>query len=511
MQNKKNLAGTAVMMGIMILLAKVCGLLRDVLITNAYGTGSAAAIAYETASKLPVTLFDLVIGGVVTAAFVPTFNELLVRDGREKALSFAQSYTRFILLITVSLTVLGIAFASPLVTLLAPGLDQATHTLAVSLTRILFPMIIFTGLAFTFVGYLQSMGEFRVPAVISLVANGIMVVYLLTLDRFCGITGLAAAMLLGWAAQAFVQIPSLRRLGYRYRPFAPLATAPLRKAIAAAVPILIGTWVSPVCNLINTRLASGIDGGRGMTVLGYANRLYVILVGLFSFVATNLIFPILSRQAANGDREESKRLMRQSIKTLSFLIIPLTAGVFLLAEPFIAILYERGAFTPADTLLTAEALRFYTLAMIASAVNEVLTKAFFAAQKAYLPMLSSLCAMVVNGGAIFFCGSAILRSAHPVAWIASVSGIATVVNMVVNLALTRKTGGIGFTRADLLDLAKTVVSAAGMSAAVYGVSHLFSGNLARFAFGTLSGAAVYALCALLLHAETVTVILRRRK
>ena len=148
-------------------------------------------------------------------------------------------------------------------------------------------------------------------------------------------------MLLGWSAQAFVQIPSLLRLGYRYKWCAPLRTPPLKKAIVTTLPILIGTWVSPVCNLINTRLASSIDGGRGLTVLGYANRLYVILVGLFSFVATNLIFPLLSRAAASGDTAQSVRLTRQSIKTLCFLIVPLTAGVFLLAEPFVALLYER--------------------------------------------------------------------------------------------------------------------------------------------------------------------------
>lgn len=511
MQNKKNLTGTAVLMGVMILAAKVCGLLRDMLITASYGTGTSAAIAYETASKLPVTLFDLVIGGVVTAAFVPVFNELLVRDGREKALAFAQSYTRFILLVTTALAVVGVVFASPLITLMAPGLDEATHTLATHLTRILFPMIVFTGLAFTFVGYLQSMGEFRVPAVISLVANAIMVAYLLTLNRFFGIVGLACAMLLGWTAQALVQIPSLCRLGYRYRPFAPLSTPELKKAIVTTVPILIGTWVSPVCNLINTRLASAIDGGRGLTVLGYANRLYVILVGLFSFVATNLIFPILSRAAASGDTAESARLTRQSIKTLCFIIVPLTAGVFLLAEPFVALLYERRAFTHADTILTAEALRFYTLAMTASAVNEVLTKSFFAAQKPKLPMLSALCAMVVNGGAILLFGGAILDSEHPVAWIASISGIAVVVNMVVNLAFTKKIGGLSVTRTDLLDLAKTVLAAAAMSVVVYLVSGRFSGNLARFAVGTLSGIVVYALCAMLLRSETIGVVLRRRK
>lgn len=511
--SEKSLAGTAVTMGIMILAAKVCGLLRDVLVTNAYGTGM-EAVAYETASKLPVTLFDLIIGGVVTAAFVPVYNELLVRDGKEKALAFAQSYTRFILLVTTAIAAIGVVFASPLVSLLAPGLTEDTHTLAVSLTRILFPMIIFTGLAFTFVGYLQSMGEFRVPAVISLVANGVMVVYLLTLNRFCGITGLAVAMLLGWSAQAFVQLPALRRLEYRYRFFAPLRTEPLKKAVRTTLPILIGTWVSPVCNLINTRLASGIDGGRGLTVLGYANRLYVILVGLFSFVATNLLFPMFSRAAADGDHVESQRLMRSSIKTLCFLILPLTAGVFLLAEPFVAILFERGAFTHTDTLLTAEALRFYALAMIPSAVNEVLTKAFFAAQKPQLPMLSSLAAMLFNGVAIFCFGDLILTAEHPLAWIAVISGAATTIGTVINLALLPKIGGLSLSRQDVktdaIELGKSVFATAVMSAAVYGVSGFLNGNLIRFSVGTAVGVVVYGLCALLCRAEPIRLLLKNR-
>ena len=199
----RSFAGTAVLMGIIILAAKILGLVRDMMVAAHYGTDTAEAIAYETASRLPVTLFDLVIGGVVTSAFIPVYNSLLVKKGKTEALDFARSYVNLILVITLIIAVFGIAFASPLTEFMAPELDAATHILAVKLTRILFPMIVFTGLAFSFVGYLQSMGEYNIPAVISLVSNGIMVGYLLTLNPVFGITGLAVAMLLGWAAQAF--------------------------------------------------------------------------------------------------------------------------------------------------------------------------------------------------------------------------------------------------------------------------------------------------------------------
>lgn len=502
---KRSFAGTAVLMGVIILAAKLLGLVRDVLVAGHYGT-SMEAVAYETASKLPVTLFDLIIGGVVTSAFIPVFNSLMVKKGREEALSFARSYVNFVLCITLVLSVAGILFASPLVSFMAPELDSATHELAVQLTRILFPMIIFTGLAFCFVGYLQSMGEYNIPALISLVSNGIMVAYLLFLDTFCGIVGLAIAMLLGWMAQAAVQIPSVVRLGFTWSIRAPLKTEAIGRAAKNTLPILIGTWTGPVCNLINTRLASGIEDGRGITVLGYANRLYTILVGLFSFVATNLLFPYFSRAAASGDEKETDRLMRMSVKTLVYIIAPITVGILLLAEPFVAVIYENGSFTPADTLLTGEALRCYAVGMLFLAVNEVLVKAFFAAEKTKLPMFSSLCAMVVNIVVVSVFGEYL-----GIGGIALVSGGATAVNVFINWCFAARSRLMRFRLADGADIAKTLVSAVLMIPAVLWASSLTDVYILKLLFGAGIGMLVYFPLTILLRCEVCRAILQKKK
>ena len=327
MEKKKNsLLGTAAVMAVIILLSKIFGLLRDILVADAYGT-TAPAVAYETASRLPILLFDLVLGGVVSAAFIPVFSELLVKEGKPAAMRYAASYVNLIFTLSSLLTLLGVLFASPLVTLLAPDLPAETHGLAVSLTRILFPMVICTGLAYAFVGILQSMGEFNIPALISLVSNTIMVAYLVFFgDRF-GVTGLAIAMLCGWAAQMIVQIPKLCAFGFRVSLRAGIFSPHIRRSLSLALPILIGTWTQPVCALINTRFASALEDGRAITALGYANRLYTIMVGVFSFVATNLLFPYFSRAAAEGDVRQSRRLMMTSVKTLSFIIAPLAISL----------------------------------------------------------------------------------------------------------------------------------------------------------------------------------------
>ncbi|MBR4185225.1 MAG: murein biosynthesis integral membrane protein MurJ, partial [Clostridia bacterium] len=376
-EKKNGLLGTAAVMAVIILLAKLLGLLRDILVAHTYGTTD-AAIAYETASRLPILIFDFVIGGVVSAAFIPVFSELLVREGKPSAIRYAAAYLNLILALTGVMTVLGILFAGPLVGWLAPDLAPEVHDLAVRLSRILFPMILCTGIAYSFVGILQSLGEFRIPALISLVSNCIMVGYLaLVGDRF-GITGLAAAMLIGWAAQVAVQLPRVFSLGFRPALSTPGVSAPILRSLRMALPILIGTWTQPICAVVNTRFASAMEEGRAITALGYANRLYTILVGIFSFVATNLLFPYFSRSNAEGDRRESRRLMRVSARTLVFIIAPIAVGLVLLAEPILSILFERGEFTAADTALTAAALRCYAVGMLFMAVNEVLTKAFFA-------------------------------------------------------------------------------------------------------------------------------------
>lgn len=156
-------------------------------------------------------------------------------------MKFANSYVNLILIITAAITLVGVIFSNQLVYFLAPEASDEVLSTAAHLSRIMFPMIIFTGLAFCFVGILQSLGEFRIPAVISLVSNLIMVAYLFTLNSVFGIVGLAFAMLIGWASQAFIQVPKLHSLGYRYSPRADLKSPEIKRALTSALPILIGT------------------------------------------------------------------------------------------------------------------------------------------------------------------------------------------------------------------------------------------------------------------------------
>lgn len=497
---------TAILMAVIVVISKALGLIRDMLVARAYGMQSDAQ-AYEIASRLPITVFDFLIGGVVTAAFVPVFSELLVKKSKKDAMKFANSYVNLILIITSVTALIGVAFADSLVKFLAPDASAEVLSFASSLTRIMFPMIIFTGLAFSFVGILQSLGEFRIPAFISLVSNGIMVSYLFTLNRFFGVVGLSFAMLFGWASQAFVQAPKLRSLGYSYSLKSQLRSPEIARSLKSALPILIGTWTQPVCTLINTRYASGLNGGRAITAISYSNKLYIIIVGVFAFVASNLLFPYMSRANASGNRDDARKMTVLSVKILVFIIAPIAVGIIILSQPLCAVIYERGAFTPEDTALTSEALRCFAVGMVFMSVNEILTKAFFAKGKPVFPMISSLISMAVN---VILVVS--LSSVINVGLIALISGIATAVNCAVNYAVMRKSEKI-LSLGDWADVAKSLICAAVMGGGVLMISKALvsTSPLVMLALCTLSGMVIYAVMSLILRSDETMLIFKKFK
>ncbi len=491
-ENNGKLMTNAFFMVVATLLAKALGLLRDILVAANYGT-TVEAIAYDAGSRLPVLLFDFVIGGVVTAAFIPIFNELLVKSGREKAFEFADGYITMIALITAAIAVLGILTAPWLVEFLIPDAAPEAKLLAVKLTRIMFPMIIFTGFAFSFVGVLLSLGEFKIPAIISMVSNGVIVVYLFSVNRIFGVIGLSLAMVLGWMMQAFVQVPKLAALGYRYKIRFDFGSEYIKEAASGAVPILLGTWTAPVCSLINTRFASGIEGGRAVTALGYANRFYTIIIGVFSYVATNLLFPYISKADAAGKREEANRLMISSVRILMLVIMPITAGMIVLSKPLVSFIYGHGEFVDSDVVMTSTALGFYAFGMIFNAANEVFTKAFFARKNNKTPMFASIAAMLVN-----FAIVKLLSDAMGVGGIALASGIAVAVGCLFNYFAFLYYDKKMFSLSDAVDMLKMAAASSGMAVAVYYVSGAVGSDILKLVLGVALGAAVYAfLCALL--------------
>lgn len=499
---KKNIAFTAIFMSCATLLAKFCGLLRDMVLASMYGTESAEAIAFSTASRIPLLFFDIALGTAVTSAFIPIFNEYLEKKEEKRAMEFANRFANLVIAVTLIMSIVGIIFSKQFIYLIAGEIPNDAFILASNLIKILFPTIIFTGLAFCFVGILQSYGEFNIPAIISLVSNGFLIIYLIFVgDRF-GVTGVAVAMLVAWGTQVIVQLPSLKRFKFKYKPSLKFNDEGIKKVAKLALPIIISTWVQPINTMINMRLSSGLNGGAAIPALDYANKIYIILVGVFTFTITNIVFPKLSRAAAAGNNDEYKSTIRTSLGYVFFIIAPIMAGFLMLSTPIIQLVYERGNFDSASTMLTSTALFFYSFGMLGYGVQEIMNKSFYSLQDGKTPMRVAFFGIAVNIALSLLFVLGLNKGLGSLALAASIS--ANVTGFTLLYKLSKKYKGL-LNKTFFKNVLKILLSVLLMSVVVMAIYiPLKSSGVNKFVLAlapSVAGAVVYLICCIVFKVE----------
>ncbi len=395
----------AVMMGATVI-AKLLGMLRGVLQANAYGT-TEAANAFTAASKLPLTFFDLFLAAAVMGCFIPVYNSFKEHDSDAvksgEADEFACVFLNLIILLCGILALIGIIFADSFIGLITNGLSEETVKLAVTLTRIMFPLVIFTGSAYTLVGVLQSKGSFIAPALISAVSNAGVVFYLAFLNEPLGrygIYGLAASYLMSWLIQFLTLVIPLYRMGFRYRFRFNLKNPALIRALKMAPPIMIGSWLTPAGTLLGQYFAADVASSGAIsgatTVFDYANNVYIIIAGTLTYSICNYTFPKISRLSASGNDEEFAATVRSGLISALYIVVPFMAAALVLAGEGTAVIYMRGEFTSADTINTARALRFILPAMPFFCAMELFSRAFYSKKKTIIPMIAAVGGIIAN-------------------------------------------------------------------------------------------------------------------
>ncbi|MCJ7856767.1 murein biosynthesis integral membrane protein MurJ [Lachnospiraceae bacterium NSJ-143] len=396
MESKSNSAVKAAgLMMAITLIGKVLGLVREMFLASSFSI-SEEANAFVAASQIPRVFFDIVFASAISASFIPVFNEYMKKRGKKEAFLLSSNFITLVGILSMAITVLGIVFAPYLSVLFADGFDQQTIDLCTRLLRILFPTTIFTGIAFSFVGVLQSMDEFNIPAAMSIVSNLIIIIYFIFFNDRFGVYGLTVAFLIGWAMQAVIQIPSLLKKGYKYRFYLNIKDSGIKKIIILMLPVMVGTWVQPVNLAVNTKFASKLFEGSGVSAVNYANTVYSIIIGVFVLSIANVIFPRLSRMSVDKDHENFSRTISSTLEAMAFLIIPMTLGLMVLSEPVIRLIYQRGNFSNFAVDITAKALFYFSIGMPGFGIHNILSRAFYARQNGRIPLISGLVSIAVN-------------------------------------------------------------------------------------------------------------------
>lgn len=452
-ENNKNAVKTVSFMMIITLAGKILGLLRDMFLGHNFGTGMESS-AFLTASQIPRIFFDAVFASAISSSFIPIFNEYMEKKGKKEAFKLSNNFITLICIFTFILTALGMVFARPLTWLFADGFDVQTAELCAVLLRMLFPTVIFTGIAFSLVGILQSMDEFGVPAAMSIVSNGVIILYYIFFKDKFGIYGLTVAFIIGWAMQAVIQIPPLFKRGYIYKPYINFHDEGLKKIFMLMLPVMVSTWIQPINLSISIKFASRLFGGdgSGVSAINYANTLYTIIVGVFVLSVANVIFPNLSRLVTNNKDSEFNLLITSTIKILMFLLVPMTIGLMILSTPIIRLIYEWKDWDTYSTVITSRALFFFSIGMIGFGIQNILSRAFYAAKDGRTPLITGAVSIVLNA---VLCMA--LTKNFDVAGLAAASSISSLVSAVLLIIPMQKKNKNFITKSFMANLAKIVL------------------------------------------------------
>lgn len=400
--NKSTIAKSAATVGIAVMCSRVLGLVREQVFAGLFGAGYIYD-SFVVAFRIPNLLRDLFGEGALSAAFVTVFSAYDTNRTQEDTWRLASNVLTFVLILLSFITLTGIIFAEPLVSLLAPdfSLIAGKTALTTKLTQIMLPFLVFISLSAVVMGVLNTKGHFFVPAIASSFFNlgsligGVSLAFILPRFGQPAIVGMAIGTLIGGLLQLGVQIPSLLRTGFRYKLTFNLLDPGLRRILKLMIPATVGLSATQINIFINTNFASSCAEGS-VSWLYYAFRLVQLPIGVFGVALSIATLPLLAKQAANKDITEMKRTMVSSLTMVFALTLPATAGLIILAEPIIRLIFEHGAFTATDTLATAQTLALYSIGLFAYSSNKVLVPAFYALDKTRYPVIASFMAIIFN-------------------------------------------------------------------------------------------------------------------
>jgi putative peptidoglycan lipid II flippase len=492
---KRAVARAAAVVGAATLASRLLGFARDLVIARVFGAG-VGTDAFFVAFRLPNLFRRLVAEGALSSAFIPVFTEYATTRPRAETRRMLRAVTGLMVLILGAVTVGGILAAPWLLRIMAPGFfaNPAVGELTVRLSRLMFPYLFLVGLASVAMGILNAHRHFLLPALSPVSLNLGMLTGALLIAPLLPepLTGLALGVLLGGIGRGLLAPPSLA-----------LRHPAVRRVLTLMTPVVLGQSAGHIGTVINTIIASFLAAGS-VSYLYYADRLVEFPLGVFGVAIATAVLPTLSEQSARRDRRALRETLSFALRMTAFVSLPAAVGLYILCEPIVRVLYERGRFGPVETAGTAAAAAMYALGIVGLTATKVAVQAFFALGDTRTPVKVSIGAMAVNCAV----AAALAGPLGHVGLAVATSVSATANALCLTILLRRRLPGPpvpGARRAWL----RTVLVSAGLALGLWTVSRLWPpppGRLAETAWlaTMMLGATVaYVGCHAALGAEEV--------
>jgi putative peptidoglycan lipid II flippase len=384
--------------------SRVAGLLREIVAASFFGTKGPAS-AFTIAFQVPNLISNLFANAALSAAFVPVFTELLQKGRKREALRLASTLFWIMLIGLGAITaffILSAHFVMPLFT--GNQFDSQLDSLTAGLSQVLFPVILLLGLNGLLVGVLQSYDHFTIPAISPAVWNVVIIVLLIVLKpHFHGgyggdgneVYALAIAILIATVVQLTMAFAALGRIDFRLQFHIDWRDPRIRQVFTLMLPVTIGLGIVNLDQLINSVFGTLVSE-QAPRAIDNAFRIYMLPQGLFSVAVATVLFPTMSRLAADRDVGQMRRVVGVGMRQINLLLIPAAAFMIVLAEPIVKLIFQRGHFNAESTHLVSVALFWFAWSLPFGGLNLLLTRAFFAVQRPWLPTRMAAINIVVD-------------------------------------------------------------------------------------------------------------------
>ncbi|MCM8799107.1 MAG: murein biosynthesis integral membrane protein MurJ, partial [Candidatus Omnitrophica bacterium] len=398
MSTDKSIIRSTGIIGGFTFLSRLLGFFRDILIAHLFGTGSSIE-AFVVAFRIPNLIRELLGEGAANASFVPVFSEYLLKD--RKQLFKLVNITFNILLLFLSLVaILGIASSGWIVRLIAPGFIKDAHklNLTIFLTQLMFPYLIFIGLVAYGMGILNTFREFALPAFGPALLNVSLIFFAFFSRYFFSsepVISLAVGVLVGGFLQLIVQVPSIYRKGFRFRfPDFNFRDPGISKIYHLLIPRIFGSAIYHLNVFFDTICASfsQIVGYGAVAAIYYANRLIQFPLAIFGIALSTATLPVMAQEVVSDNIAKLKETVSFSLCLIFLIMLPFSLFLFLLAEPLVRVLFQRGNFNSLSTAITSWALIFYSFGLTSYSGTKLISSVFYALQDTKTPVkVAGLC------------------------------------------------------------------------------------------------------------------------
>lgn len=426
----QTITGGAIIIAFFSLLSRILGLVRDRLLFSTFGAGDVLD-TYYAAFRLPDLIFNTLVLGALSAAFIPVFLEYWHKD-KEQAWKIANSVLNIILVVLLVLGILGFYFAPEIVSMIAPGFDLEKRLVTAELTRIMLIGIIFLGLSNIASSMLNAFKRFTAFAIAPVMYNIGIITGIIALVPIMGVQGLAWGVVLGAFLHFFVQLPAIARLGFRYALRFDWRMRGVWKIGALMLPRTFGLAINQINQVVSTVIGSTLAIGS-VAIFNAANNLQTVPIGIFAIPIALAYFPLFSEAWVKKDIPQLIQAFSKAMRRILFIAIPSSIFIILLRAHIVRLILGAGAFDWTDTILTARTLSFFAISLFAQSLIPLIARVFYALQDTKTPVIVSAVSLALN---IYL--SIKLSMTMGVAGLALGLSIASIWNVLVLWLLLRK-------------------------------------------------------------------------